>query len=408
MKYIREFLKHHKKVRRYARKFFIAVKQLRYKVIAAGNSIDDKKILFEVFMGRQYGCNPRAIYEQMINDKRFEEFKFVWAFKDVQKKTLFSQLDRAEVVKYKSKAYLKCCASSKYIITNSNMDYMITKKKDQVFLQTWHGTPLKKLRCDIEVENGNAVNSLEEIRFQNNIDIIRYDYFLSPSAFATEKFISAFNLKKLGRENVIIETGYPRNDKLFNHDREDIKNTIKRLGLPKDKKIILYAPTFRDNQHESDKGYVLDLNIDFDNLKNHLGEEYIILFRAHYFVANKFDFEKYKGFIYDVSSLDDITDLYIISDLLITDYSSVFFDYANLRKPILFYMYDMKEYINDIRGFYIDIEELPGTIVTKENDLIDAIENHTRFCDEKYDVFNGKFNSLDDGNAANRVLRILF
>ena len=139
-----------------------------------------------------------------------------------------------------------------------------------------------------------------------------------------------------------------------------------------------------------------------------LQDEYIILFRAHYLVANKFDFAKYAGFIYDVSHIDDINDLYIISDLLITDYSSVFFDYANLKRPMIFYMYDLDLYQEILRGFYLDLEELPGPIVRSENELIAAIKNSTNVDEEVITRFNKKFNYLEDGQAAKRVVEEVF
>ena len=138
-----------------------------------------------------------------------------------------------------------------------------------------------------------------------------------------------------------------------------------------------------------------------------LVDEYIILFRAHYLVANEFDFEKYKGFIYDVSNVEDINKLYIISDVLVTDYSSVFFDYANLKRPILFYMYDLDDYKNNMRDFYIDLEDLPGPIVEKEEDLYKEIKNIDKYFDkykEKYEKFNKRFNYLDDKNSSKRAL----
>ena len=146
--------------------------------------------------------------------------------------------------------------------------------------------------------------------------------------------------------------------------------------------------------------------MDFDLLQEELGQDYIILFRAHYLVANEFNFDKYKGFIFDVSKIDDINELYIISDMLITDYSSVFFDYANLKRPIIFYMYDLKEYKNNIRGFYIDLNELPGNILETESELIKEIKyiDFNFKYDDKYKKFNNKYNYLDDGKASERVV----
>ena len=117
------------------------------------------------------------------------------------------------------------------------------------------------------------------------------------------------------------------------------------MGIENDKrKIILYAPTYRSNQHQTGVGYVYKEEVDFERLQKEIGQDYIILFRPHYFIANVFDFEKYKGFVYNVSDIDDINELYIITDLLITDYSSVFFDFANLKRPMIFYMYDLAHY----------------------------------------------------------------
>ena len=402
-KNIRNILRHLPGLRLIARKVYSSVKSVNYKRIAKTTPIDPKLIMFEVFMGRQYSCNPKAIYEYITRDSRFDDYRLVWAFRDVEKAKKIPELSRAEIVKMKSKEYFKTCAEAAFIITNSNLDNRISKQPGQTFIQTWHGTPLKKLRCDIEAESGNANNSLEEIKYRNDVDMIRYDYFISPSEFCTEKFTSAFNLKELGKEKIIIETGYPRNDILINYKPERINEIKYKYGIDPDKKIILYAPTFRDNRHDG-SGYVYDTHLDFDKLRYELGQDYIILFRAHYFVANQFNFEKYNGFVYDMSRLDDINELYLISDLLITDYSSVFFDYANLERPILFYMYDLEEYANEIRGFYFDLNILPGPIVKDEDNLIleiKRLENWEK--DEKYNSFNKRFNYLDDGRASRRV-----
>ena len=131
-----------------------------------------------------------------------------------------------------------------------------------------------------------------------------------------------------------MEIGYPRNDFLINHTQEDIRMIKEKLEIPEDKKVILYAPTWRDNQHEAGTGFTYDLNVNFDALRQELGDEYVILFRVHYLVASKFSFDDYEGFIYNVSNYDDINHLYLIADLLITDYSSVFFDFAYIKTSL--------------------------------------------------------------------------
>ena len=406
IKSIKGFLKKHDGLRLLARKIAYNLKRLSYKVSAGKTPVDKNTILFESFMGRQYGCNPRAIYEEIIKDSRFSEHELVWAFREPDEKKDIEDLSRAKLVKYKSKEYYKYCAKAGCIVTNSNLVFSFVRKKNQTVIQTWHGTPLKRLRCDIEAKSGNANNSLTEIQWKNDMDIVRYNYFLSPNAFCTEKFTTAFRLDVLGLENILIETGYPRNDFLTQYTPEDAERIKEKLGIADiNKKVILYAPTFRDNQHETGVGYVYQTEVDFDKLQREIGDEYIILFIPHYFVANQFDFKKYEGFVYDVTQVDDIKELYIITDLLMTDYSSVFFDFAVLKRPMLFYMYDLDEYADDIRGFYLDINELPGTIVKTEDDLIKEIKNIGSWkMDEKYEKFVSRFSYLEDGNAAKKVL----
>lgn len=408
-KHIKNYLKKHPRQRLAARRVYGALKEKRYVSMAARQQIDPKMILFEVFMGRQYGCNPRAIYEYMLTDDRFAEYRFVWIFHQPEEKAHFPELQRAELVSKFSRQYFRCCAQAGTIITNSNLDYRIRKKPGQVFMQTWHGTPLKRLRCDIRAESGNVNNTLYEIRMKNDIDVVRYDYFLSPSRFATEKFRSAFRMEALGIEDILVETGYPRNDLLLDHTEEQVRGIRESLGIPEGKKVILYAPTYRDNEHNG-LGYTHSNHLDFDRLRDRFGEDHVVLFRAHYFVANSFDFSRYEGFVYNASRMDDIRELFLIADMLITDYSSVFFDYANLHRPILFYMYDLEDYGQDIRGFYFDIAELPGEIITEEDRLLDAIgevsgEDFTP--DEKYLAFCDKYNYLDDGKAARRAAELI-
>lgn len=371
------------------------------------NKIDDKLILFESFGGRNYADSPKAIYLELLNNNKYNDYKFVWSFNNPREYEYLKNKN-TKIIKKGSSEYYKYYARAKYWIVNSIVRESIIKKKNQIYVQCWHGTPLKKIRCDITV-NGSVMNTVSENRKRNDIDAKRFDYLLSPSNYATEKFISAFNLKKLGKENIIIEKGYPRNDYLVNYKENNIKEIKTKLNIPKNKKIILYAPTFRDNEHDNKIGYTYKINVDFDKLKDKLSNDYIILFRAHYFVANSFDFNKYNNFVYDVSDYDDINELYIISDILITDYSSVFFDYAILKRPIVYYMYDKNMYKNNLRDFYINLDTLPGPIVYNEKELIKTIMNILPFkVNNKYKLFNKKYNYLDDGNSSKRVVEVVF
>lgn len=391
--------------RKLTRSFLYMYRYLRYKIRGIGQGVDEHMILFSTFNGKAYSDSPKAIYKYMKNNKQYSDYKFVWAFKEPDKYKYLEENNNTKVIRQGTKQYEQYMSKSKYWIFNYRAADHQYPRKDQIFVQCWHGTPLKRLGYDLDNPD-NVLNTKKEIRNKYRIDAKKFKYLLSPSKFATEKFISAWNLKEIGKEDCIIEQGYPRNDFLINHTKDDIQKIKDKLKINTNRKIILYAPTWRDNQHQSGIGYTYKTQVDFDMLQRELGQDYIILFRAHYLVANEFDFKKHEGFIYDVSNVDDINELYVISDILITDYSSVFFDYANLKRPIIYYMYDLEKYKENMRGFYIDLKELPGNIVRTEEELIKEIENtETNFkYDDKYIAFNNKYNYLDDGKASKRVV----
>lgn len=407
------YAKKHPTFRKCGRVAYYVKRRLKYKRRSLGHPVKPKTVLFISFNGKTYGCSPKAVYEYMLTDPAYDDWQFIWAFKNPEMHMYLEDNPRTRVIKYKGLEFDRTEATSEYWITNYRVFNHVWPKESQTYVQCWHGTPLKRLGYDL-VDGDNAMNSSEEIFIKYKIDAAKFNYILSPSAFCSEKFISAWNLKAIGKEDAVLEVGYPRNDFLINASEEEVEAIRKKLLLDKehigDKKVILYAPTWRDNQHVAGIGYTYDLHMDFDKLKKELGDEYVIIFRVHYLVSSEFNFDDYEGFIYDYSSYDDINHLYLASDLLITDYSSVIFDYANLKKPALFYMYDLEEYGDKIRGFYFDVNELPGEIITEEDDLVPAIRkavDNFEF-DEKYRAFNDKFNYLDDGKAAQRFAREVF
>lgn len=393
-------------LRKIIRSFNSFIRKINYKISSFGVKVDEKTLLFCCFNGKSYSCSPKAIYEYMINNDEFKDYKFIWAFLDEKKYKNLEKNKNTSVVKIGAKEYKKCLAKAKYWIFNYKIPDFLYPKKNQIFVQCWHGTPLKRLGCDLE-HFDNVLNTIDGIKKRYRIEASKFTYFISPSKFASEKFISAWNLKEIGKENIIVEEGYPRNDFLFNYKEKDVQQIRKKLGIENDnRKIILYAPTYRSDQHQTGLGYVYKEEIDFKKMEGKFGKEYLILFRPHYFIANSFDFDKYKGFVYNVANIDDINELYIISDILITDYSSVFFDYANLKRPMIFFMYDLEHYKNESNGFYIDLNELPGPIVETQEDLEKSIEDvdFNIGSSKKYKEFNEKYNYLDDGNASKRVI----
>ncbi len=397
-------------LRKIVRKSLYIYRYIIHRIRIIGIKVENNTLVFSTFNGKSYSCSPKAIYEYMINQEEYKDYNFIWAFRDTEKYKELLKNRNTTIVKTGSKEFSKAIAKSKYWIFNYKIGDQLSPKKNQIFLQCWHGTPLKRLGCDL-AHFDNTLNTVKEMKKRYKVEAQKFDYFISPSKYATEKFISAWNLKEIGKESIIIEKGYPRNDFLYNYTDNNVKEVKRKLGLENDKrKIILYAPTYRANQHTSGVGYTYKAEVDFDKLRKELEKEYIILFRPHYFVANEFEFEKYKGFVYNVADYDDINELYIITDILVTDYSSVFFDYANLKRPIVFHMYDLEHYRDESNGFYIDVEkELPGRITRTDNELIEEIKRVSEdfIYDEQYNKFNKKYNYLEDGKASKRVVEAI-
>lgn len=371
-------------------------------------TVDEKLIMFEAFGGRSYGCNPKALYLEMLADDRYKEYKKVWCFKEPEKFAFLAEDENTEVIKYRSAAYYDYYASAKYWITNYRLPQELQKKEEQVYVQCWHGVPLKRLGYDIAEYHDRTV-STKQLRKQYTKAAMDYTYLLSPSKYFTEKLTSAYDLKTIGKDDIFIEKGYPRNDFLYRYTEEDVARVKETLALPEGKKYILYCPTYRDDQFKLGVGNTLKLGVDFDRLQRELSDEYVILFRAHYLVKSQFDFKKYKDFIVDVSDYPDINELYIVSDVLITDYSSVMFDYAILERPIILYMYDMEEYKSKLRDFYLGFDQLPVDPIEKEDELIAAIQNTDGFAlDEKYKTFNQTHNAINGPHTGKVVLNEIF
>lgn len=393
-------------MKRKIKKIITVIIKIIYKLIYRYIPTNEKTIMFIAFHGRGYLCNPKYLHKYMSNDSRYSDFKFIWAIK---KNKTVDILD-AKIVKYNGIKYFYYLARSKYWVVNCKLPQHVLKKDEQIYLQTWHGTPLKRLAHDINIGDNKTFYrteiSQEEMVKSYDKDVKKYKYLVSPNKFSTDKFQSAFKIAG----SKIIETGYPRNDYLVNIKEEEILMLKDKYNIDKDKKIILYAPTWRDNCY-SNKGYLFELKANFNLWKAQLGEEYVVIFKPHYLIINNYLDNDLQGFLYNVKEDVDINELYVISDMLITDYSSVFFDYSLLNRPILFYMYDLDEYKDEIRGFYLDInKDLPGKVFKEEKELLDEVKNINEYG-EKYllsiEKFNEVYNEFQDGKSCEKVIDIL-
>lgn len=342
---------------------------------------------FESFHGKQYSDNPRAFYEYIRENH--PEIQCVWAVKKGFEQPLIEA--GVPYVRRMGIRWLFTMPRAKYWIFNTRMPLWMKKTKGTIYVQTWHGTPLKKLGLDIDRVN---MPDTDTARYKNNFieESRRWDYLISPNRYSTDTFRTAFDYS-----DNILEIGYPRNELLIERkDDFNYCNHIKgKLGIQHSMKVVLYAPTWRDNQFFSKGSYKFENQFPFDEvLKDN--PNCVIVLRTHYLIANSIDISRFHGRVINASSYSDIRELYLISDCLVTDYSSVMFDYAFTKRPMLFYMYDLEEYSDVIRGFYFDPEtELPGPIATNKHQLLQEFTSifdlSDDFYDERYQDFYNKF-----------------
>lgn len=370
-----------------------------YRVLTACAPVHKNKVLFVAFHGRGVLDSPKALYEYMLSHDEYKDYELIF--------TLNKKVPGVKSVRYMSLGFLVAAVTSKYWFFNCKMPGFLYKKSNQVYLQTWHGTPLKRLGHDIVVDKDQKISrsglSQDKRNKAYDDDAKKYDYMVSPNAFSTDCFESAFGV----RRDKLIETGYPRNDYLTNVTSEEVTAIKKKYGIDADKKIIFYAPTFRDNAYNT-AGYIFKLEVDFKKWKEILGDEYVVLFKPHYLIVTDFKEDAdTAGFVKFIDANADINELYVIADMLITDYSSVFFDYAILNRPIYFYMYDIDEYEGMLRGFYLDVyKDLPGKIYKDEQSMLSAIKRG-EFDAALMQSFRERFTYLEDGKATKRVLDIV-
>lgn len=356
-------------------------------------------VLFESFNAKNYSDSPKYIYEYLAKNYG-DKFTCVWALNGRKEKLPYG----GKTVRRFSFRYAYYLARSKYLVFNVRQPLWFRKREGQVFVETWHGTPLKRLVFDQEEVTAASPKYKQEF-FKQRKD---WDYLVSANDFSTETLSRCFMY-----EGAMLDVGYPRNDILYAPDKEEKARRIReKLHIPTDKKTILYAPTWRDDEYYGKGQYKFTLQLDLAMLQRTVGARYVILLRTHQYIADAIDTTGLEGFAYNVSKYDDISELYLISDICITDYSSVFFDYANLKRPILFYTYDIEKYKNQLRGFYIDMNtEVPGPLLYTNEEVIDALQHMDEVeakYKERYQAFYDRFCHLDDGNASKKIVETVF
>lgn len=342
-------------------------------------------ILFIGYYGSQYGCSPK--YLSQYFSKNDKNIKITWAFTQPQK----YNIENIIPIRYYSLCYFYELATSKVIISNYRLPEYFKKRNNQLYIQTWHSSLRLKM-----IEN-DTVNTLPESYVKMaKYDSSQIDLLLSGCKFSSEIFKRAF-----WYNGEIFECGTPRCDILFDQNENNIKTIKNKIGLKSDDKILLYAPTFRKGNNLS------AYDIDFKRVLNELNQQgnWKVLIRLHPHLQDySAELVKNNDSVIDVTKYDDIQELLLISNLLISDYSSLMFDFAITKKPCVLYTSDLEEYLKKDRNLYFNINELPFPICRNNNELIETIK---AFDIEKYinalNKFDLKIGSFEDGNASKRV-----
>ncbi|PJJ69995.1 CDP-glycerol glycerophosphotransferase [Sediminihabitans luteus] len=351
-------------------------------------------VVLESWNGKKYGDSPAAMYEELV--ARGSGLRTVWITSDT-----FRPRDPATVkVARLTPRYYWELARARYWVSNQNFPHYLAPARGTTYVQTWHGTPLKCMQFDAVSTTGRDTGYLDRSLRMTGY----WTQLLSPSPYASARFRSAFRF-----EGEMVECGYPRNDLLVAGDLAGTASAVRsRLGLRPDARIVLYAPTFRDDVR-SGRGFGVDLPVDWAELVAALGDDGVLVVRLHSIVASRLVLpEEVAGRVVDASAYPDMQELLAAADVLVTDYSSSLFDFALLRRPMVFFCYDLERYRDELRGFYLDPEQdLPGPVVRTSTELSLALRDAlaTPEADRgRIEEFVRRFAPWDDGRAASRAV----
>ena len=357
------------------------------------------EVLFESYESRAYGDNARAIYEELR--RRVPDLRCRWMVVDGQT----ALPDGLEPVRRFGRDHFEALARSRYVVVPNYrpMEPWFETPPEQVVVQTWHGAPYKRIALD-----NPRWDALTTERHTEMIkaESARWDYLLSPNPPSTPILRGAF-----GFEGEMLETGYPRTDVFHAPDREERAAAVRRsLGLDADVRVVLYAPTMRDDHRYSGNRYSLDMQLDLEAARRELADDHVLLVRRHAKVVDSVPGVD-GSFALDVSSWPDVNELLLATDVLVTDYSSLMFDFAVTGRPMLFFTYDLADYRDRLRGFYFDPARQPGPHLATSAEVVEAIRDIDAVSAahaDTYAAFRADFTPWDDGHAAQRLVERVF
>jgi CDP-glycerol glycerophosphotransferase (TagB/SpsB family) len=350
------------------------------------------KVVYSSFRG-QYSDSPRAVHEALA--RRGDDVEHVWLADPARLAHFPPGVRTAEHGTAEARAALE---SADVVVAGDHVDLDWDKRPGTVYLQTWHGTPLKRIHHDVRWAPEGRLARLDR-------DVARWDAMLSPNPASTPLLRGAF-----GFSGPVHETGYPRNDVLSAPDAAALRARVRRdLGIPDDRTAVLYAPTWRDDVVFASGNHRFPL--DLGEFARALGDEHVLLLRLHSLVSSRPAAAPDSPFR-DVSGHPDIRELYLAADVLVTDYSSAMFDFAVTDRPVLLFTYDLADYRDRLRGFYFDLEEIaPGPLLTTSDEVLSALGDLEAVAAAHADrlaAFRRTFCPYDDGHATDRVLDLFF
>ena len=363
--------------------------------------IKKRTVVFESHLGKQYSDSPRALYEEMR--RQGLEFEAIWSYTGTPQ----GFPKDATLVRRWSLPYLKALAQAEFWVDNQSYPLKLTKRPETTYIQTWHGSALKNMGFDQPALK--ATTRQQQAEQQSSLD--RFDRFLIRSEHDVRTLAKAFRLK----ERTLLRVGYPRNDALVRARQREAElgrrergDLAAELGIAEDKTVLLYAPTFRRAGGRHGR---FELPFDVERFADQFGDRYVLLVRSHYLNHVVLP-PTVQGRVIDVSARHDITPVLQLADGLITDYSSVMFDYALLDRPLVFFTYDYDEYVHEGRGTYFDLlEHAPGPVVRTEEDFYETVKSFETQSLEYAAArreFVDRFGEFDRGNAAQSIVDQFF
>ncbi|MDN5760501.1 MAG: CDP-glycerol glycerophosphotransferase family protein, partial [Tomitella sp.] len=335
-------------------------------------------VLFSSYNGKSASDSPLEIHRELR--RRGVDADLVWSVSDHAAEAPSD----ARSVLVGTHEYYECLHTSRYLVNNNNFPYYFEKHPDQTYLQTWHGTPLKRIGNDVP-----SANLSLSYRALMRREAAAWDFLLAQNSFAADALPAAF-----GYDGEVLSLGYPRNDILAGSSAELVDSVRQRVGVRPGQQVVLYAPTWRDTVKTSSGRYAFVNYLKLDEVSAALGDDTVLLVRGHSNTQGMAAGTTPANIV-DVSTYPNVAELMLISDALVTDYSSIMFDFAVTGRPMVFLVPDIEEYAGTTRGFYLDFREIaPGPMHATTDEVLGSLSAPDRLgrdYHDRYESFRQQF-----------------